>query len=149
MIDKILEASKILDEVDDYIDTLPDEQSKCDSKLSDLYHLLENNNLNASQCCKFVKEMKSVCTERRKVKIEFEVGKTFQTYQNRLNNRENRQLLMCELYKKEKRMKAEYQYRIYTEQELIELGILKESKENEDGYKYCNIDWKTNERCRI
>ena len=130
MIDKILEASKILDEVDDYIDTLPDEQSKCDSKLSDLYHLLENNNLSASQCCKFVKEMKSVCQERRQVKNDFEIGKTFNTYRNRLNTKANREMLLCELYKREKRTQLEYQYRIYTEQELIELGILKESKEN-------------------
>lgn len=58
MIDELLNAVDILNNVDNYIASLPDKQSECDSRLSDLYHVLENNSLNSSQCWHFVKEMK-------------------------------------------------------------------------------------------
>lgn len=128
MIEKLVEATKILNELEDYIDDLPGLQSTCDSSLSDLYHFLENNKLNASQSCAFVKEMRKVLKERRKIKSDYEIGKTYKTYCNRLNNKDNRQLFINELKKRESKLKTEYNNRIYTRENLIELGIEKEKK---------------------
>ncbi len=130
MIDEVIKASKVLDQVEDYISTLPDQQSNCDSKLSDLYHYLENNKLNASQCCSFIKEMKKVVQERRKVKNEYEIGKVYKTYCNRLNSKDNRALLINELKKMEKKLEKEYKNRVYSDGDLIEIGIRK-GEENE------------------
>ena len=131
MIDKLTEAIKILNDLEDYIDDLPGLQSTCDSSLSDLYHFLEENKLNAVQCCAFVKEMTKILQERRKIKTDYELGRVYKTYCNRLNNKENRQLFISELRKREKGLFENYKNRIYTNENLIELGIKKENKENE------------------
>lgn len=45
IVDKITQAYKLLNEVDDYVKDLDDILSLYDSKLSDMYNLIENNNI--------------------------------------------------------------------------------------------------------
>lgn len=125
MIEKIIEASKLLNEIEDYVSTLPDCLSSCDSSLSDLYHYLEVNKLNASQSCSFIKEMTKVVQERRKIKIDYELGKVYKTYCNRLNTKDNRALFINELKKAENKLKKEYKNRVYSNEDFIEIGIRK------------------------
>lgn len=128
MIDEMIDAIKILNAIDDTIDSLPKQQSECDSKLSDLYHILENNKLDAIQCCAFVKEMQKVCLERRKVKDNIEIGKVIKNNSAKLNSKDNRQFLINELRIRQKRLETEYRNRIYTEKDLVDLKIKKEGK---------------------
>lgn len=127
MIDKVIEASKILNDVEEYIDKLPERQSNCDSSLSDLYHFLESNKLNAVQCCAFVKEMQKVCIERRKIKNDYEIGRIYKAHCNRLNAKDSRQLFISELKKTENNLSKKYKNRIYTDEKLKKLGIKKEN----------------------
>ena len=128
MIDEMIDAITTLNKIDDDIDELPKQQSECDSKLSDLYHILENYKLDATQCCAFVKEMQKVCLERRKVKDNIEIGKVIKNNIAKLNNKDNRQFLINELKVREKRLNGEYKNRIYTEKDLVDLKIKKEGK---------------------
>lgn len=125
MIDEMIDAITTLNKIDDDIDELPKQQSECDSKLSDLYHILENYKLDATQCCAFVKEMQKVCLERRKVKDNIEIGKVIKNNIAKLNNKDNRQFLINELKVREKRLNGEYKNRIYTEKDLVDLKIKK------------------------
>lgn len=124
----MIDAITTLNKIDDDIDELPKQQSECDSKLSDLYHILENYKLDATQCCAFVKEMQKVCLERRKVKDNIEIGKVIKNNIAKLNNKDNRQFLINELKVREKRLNGEYKNRIYTEKDLVDLKIKKEGK---------------------
>ena len=128
MIDEMIDAITTLNKIDDDIDELPKQQSECDSKLSDLYHILENYKLDATQCCAFVKEMQKVCLERRKVKDNIEIGKVIKNNIAKLNNKDNRQFLINELKVRKKRLNGEYKNRIYTEKDLVDLKIKKEGK---------------------
>ena len=128
MIDEMIDAITTLNKIDDDIDELPKQQSECDSKLSDLYHILENYKLDATQCCAFVKEMQKVCLERRKVKDNIEIGKVIKNNIAKLNNKDNRQFLINELKVREKKLNGEYKNRIYTEKDLVDLKIKKEGK---------------------
>lgn len=136
MINNIIQAINILNNVDKHVDSLSSQLSECDTKLSDLYHYLEVNKLNAVECCKFVKEMQGVCIERRKIKKEMEIGKIYRCELTKLNNTTNRQFFIQDLKKTEKRLNTEYKSKIYTEKELIEKGIKHgDSNRNINGVK--------------
>ena len=97
MLKDIINALLKLNEIDEYIDGLGEKLSSYDSSLSDLYHVLENNNLNIVQSYKFVKEMQ-----------------------------DNRNMLITELNKTNNRLHKDYNNRIYTDEELIKIGIKKQ-----------------------
>lgn len=130
MVEKIFEAIDILNEIDESIEKLPFLQSQVDKKISDLYHLLEQNKLDASQCWHFVKELRSVLLERRDIKARQIVGNSYRTYINRLNNKDNRKILSAELHKKIKTTSDKGEPEIYTKEQLEKLGILKGDNEN-------------------
>lgn len=123
ILEKIKEANKLLNEVELYFDSVPIQQSKIDSQLSDLYHYIENNNLNAIQSCKIIKQIKLKRQERRKLLNDYELLKTYESNSTKLSNRENRQFLLTELNKTEKRLNNTYKNRIYTEEQFKTLNF--------------------------
>lgn len=123
ILEKIKEANKLLNEVELYFDSVPAQQSKIDSQLSDLYHYIENNNLNAIQSCKIIKQIKLKRQERRKLLNDYELLKTYENNSTKLSNSENRQFLLAELNKTEKRLNNTYKNRIYTEEQFKTLNF--------------------------
>lgn len=123
MLKDIIDTLLKLNEIDEYIDTLSDKLSSYDSSLSDLYHVLEDNNLNIVQSYKFVKEMQKVCIERRIVKNDLVISSTYKNHINKLQNKDNRNMLIAELNKTNNRLHKDYNNRIYTDEELIKIGI--------------------------
>lgn len=118
---KVQEVIKILDELEEFENNIPTNQANVDLTISDLYHLLENQKLKTSQCYRFVKKLKEVLDERRKLKERTELIRTFNMHQNKLNNSKNRQMLLSELGKREKQLKSEYKYRILSEEDINEI----------------------------
>ena len=125
MLEDIIETLTKLNEIDEYISSLGEQLSTYDSRLSDLYHVLEMNNLNIVQSYKFVKEMQKICKERRIVKNDLAISGTYKNHINKLINKDNRNLLITELNKTNSKLHKDYNNRIYTNEELIELGIKK------------------------
>jgi len=125
MLKDIINVLLKLNEIDEYIDSLGEKLSSYDSSLSDLYHVLESNNLNIVQSYKFVKEMQKVCIERRIVKNDLAISSTYKNHINKLQNKDNRNMLITELNKTNNRLHKDYNNRIYTDEELIKIGIKK------------------------
>lgn len=126
MLEDIVEIISRLDTLEDEIEELPSLLSTQDLRLADLYHALEFNKLDSSQCWYLAKEMKQVLTDRRKIKNKITLGKTFDTYINRLINKNTRKQLLNEVYKKNKNITNKtLEYNKYSKEQLIELGILK------------------------
>lgn len=117
---KVKEVVESLDELDKYIDNLPDICSKNDQSISDLYHYIENNKLDSKASYRMIKELKSRLIDRRKIKQEQELAHTLRTYQQRIVGSENRKLLLGEIGKTEKKLNTQYRYRVYNEDELRE-----------------------------
>ena len=65
IIEKISNAISILDEIDNMIRTQSIELQKVDYKLSDLYHLVENNELSDEASINVVREIHLLRKERR------------------------------------------------------------------------------------
>lgn len=112
---------QVLNQVDEYIDTLVNELSNYDKRTTDLLHYIENNNLNAPQSCRIVKELKKIRQERRKIKNDMEISKVYKDNINKLINVDSRNMLMTKVYKIEKQLESEYQNRIYTQEDIDKL----------------------------
>lgn len=123
IIEKVKEANDILNCLEEYFETIPDKQSKIDSQLNDIYHYIENHNLNASQACKLIKQIKLKRQERRKIKNDYELLRTYKTNCNKLSNKDNREFLLCELSKTQKRLNGTYKNRVYTEEQFETLNF--------------------------
>ena len=121
LIEKFQMIIELLDEIEIYSDELPLLLSNVDSGLSDLYHYIENNKLTTNQCYRIVKEIKKQRENRRTIKNNMELIKTYKIHQNKLLNKDNRKMLLAEINKTNKRLNCKYQNRIYTEDSLNEI----------------------------
>lgn len=117
--DKIIESIELLDEIDNYNDSLNDQLSECDSKLSDLYHYIETNKLKTNECYRMIQELRKVLLARRKIKDDICLFSTYNKEKNRLINNSNRIFLKQEISKKNKELiESSYKNRIYSDEEL-------------------------------
>ncbi len=117
---KVAEATKILDEIDAYFDNLPSLQSNNDLIISDLYHYIEHNKLDAKASYRMIKRLRENLLIRREYKEEYELLRVLKQHQNKLLQKENRKMLLSELGKAQKRLKSEYKYRILSEDDIKE-----------------------------
>lgn len=118
IIQTINSAIKLLDDVDNYEQEIPRLQSEVDSRLSDLYHYIENNKLKTNQCYRIVQEIHKLRRERRNINNDHELLRTFKANEQKIINTNNRKMLMTELRKTEKRLNNQYVNRVYTEEEI-------------------------------
>lgn len=121
VLDKITQAIKLLQEVDEYKNQLSSLQQEVDYKLSDLYHIIENDPLNAPQSCRIVKKIKELRQQRRKYLNDYELIKCYQNNIQKLTYYDNRKMLLAELNKTNNRLHQAYKNRIYSEEDIKEL----------------------------
>ena len=122
LVSTIERAINELSKVDELYEKVPKMQSDVDSKLSDIYHYIENNKFNAPQCCKLVKVIQQLRKERRDINTTWELLRIYKNNALKLNNSDNRNMLLAEIKKNEKKLKESvYNNRVYTEIELNEL----------------------------
>lgn len=104
-------------DIDKRLQKLSEEQSIADIKQSDILHYIENHNLNASQSCKLVKQLKKVRKERREIKNEIDVIQSLKDtfvdkYKNKFIEKDIIQALknLRQLEEKQNNPKFTYQY---------------------------------------
>ena len=102
ILDKVVEVSKILDEIDEFDKSVPDKMAEYNYKLSDLYHYIESNTMDSKKSYRICREFKKVLIERR----EFNLGI------------DNRKMLLSTIGKKAKYLNQPYKNRIYDDEEL-------------------------------
>lgn len=121
VIENLKKAIKLLDEIDEECNKIPKEESEIDTKLSDIYHFIENNRLTTNQRYRIVSLITNLRKERRNIKNKGKLLLTLGQHKDKLIQSDNRKMLLAEIYKKEKQLQSKYKYRIYTEEELKEL----------------------------
>lgn len=122
ILDKVIEANKILDEIDEYDKQLSDLLSTVDSKLCDLYHTIENNKLKTNQCYRIVQEIHKLRLERRKIKNDMGLMAVYNNNRNKLVNYDFRKILLNNLGKENKKLlNSNYNNRKYSEEEIKDL----------------------------
>lgn len=118
VVEKVKEVIAKLDEIDNYADSLADQLSNYDSKEQDLLHYIEENKINVLWCYRFLKEIKSIRQERRKIKNDMELLYKYNEQKTKLASKDYRQFLLSEMCKREKSLNQPYKNRIYTEEEI-------------------------------
>ena len=134
-LEKITQACKLLDEEEEYIKDLDDRHSFCDMSLSDMWHLIENNDVeqwSKGEMRNVLKEIKSVCSVRRRVKVDVGLRKIYQDNIGKLNNSANRAMLLEKLNKACRSYNCDYTYRIYSDDDINKLVAPKEVEESPD-----------------
>ena len=122
IVDEIQSAIFALSKIEQLNTDLPNQQSEIDSKLTDILHLIENNKLNTKQCYRAVRLIHELRTERRNILNSYEIDKQYKTNEAKLQNEGNRQLLLADIKKNEKRLNnSKYTNRVYSKQELLDL----------------------------
>ena len=121
IIDKINQAINILDEIDDMIQSQSTELQQVDLELSDLYHLIEFNELNEKQSYKFIKRIHELRLKRRSLQKEHEIENTYKNQANKMMGNNTRQFLLNEINKTIKQLDTTYKYRVLTDDNIQDL----------------------------
>lgn len=99
VLEEIKNVVASLNKIDDYKEVLVEEQSKYDLMLSDLYHFIELNKFDSKSSYRIVKELKQVLSERRKVKVNLSVLRSFDMQRQKIINKDNRNIMMSTVSK--------------------------------------------------
>lgn len=103
------------------IDTQSIEIQNTDLQLSDLYHLIENNELSDSASINVVKKIHELRVLRRSLNNEHEIENTYNTHKSKLSGKDTRQFLLHEVYRTVKSLGSKYKNRILTEEDIQEI----------------------------
>lgn len=118
VMEDIKKTVDILDNIDTYNNGLSEELSIVDGKMQDLLHYVENNKINILWCYRYVREIKRLRLERRRIRNDMELLNKFSEHKNKLISKDNRQFLLAEMNKREKQLNQPYKNRQYGEEEL-------------------------------
>ena len=121
IIEKIKLVVDTLNEIDLMIDSQSVELQNVDLELSDLYHLIENNELSENASVSVVSNIHKLRVYRRSLKNEHEIELTYNTHKNKLLGKDNRQFLMTEINKTIKTLGSKYKNRILTDKDVNDL----------------------------
>jgi len=118
VIQEITDIVNKLNEIDKYASTLQDKLRVENEKELDLLHYVENNKISMLWCYRFVKKMKDIRIDRRKIKNDIEILSRFADVKEKLSSETNRQFILAELHKKENQINQPYKNRQYTEEDM-------------------------------
>ena len=123
ILENIKTSIQLLEENNEYFDTLNQLQSKTDKKIDYWLHYIELENIPVTKSYKILREIKKLRQERRNYKNEWELLKVFKDNEQKMVNDKNRQILLNQICKTDnKQQNAKYSYDAYTEEEIK--GIL-------------------------
>ena len=118
IVEEIKKIVNKLNELDNYSEGLINELSRLDLMQQDLLHYIEFNKLSTNEAYRLVREIKKVRKKRRRVKNDIDLMARYNVQINKLVFKENRQFLLTELFKLEKKLDKTYTNKIYTNEEL-------------------------------
>lgn len=118
IVEKIGQAIQILDEIDEMIKTQSNELQTIDYELSDLYHLIENNDLSDESSLVIVKRIHNLRKLRRSLNNEHEIENTYRNHLSKLTGPDTRKFLAIEIHKTTKNLNNLYKNRVLTEEDI-------------------------------
>lgn len=128
IIENLVQAVSILNKTEEYLESLPDRLSECDSLISDYEHLIENNDTSEIDLKKLYNEMKIVLNKRRVVKNNLTLRDNYKNMVARLNNTTNREFFIQNMKNAQSKLGLKYHNRILTEDEIEQLKTKKRGR---------------------
>lgn len=118
---KIKEATKLIDEIDNMINSQSEELKKVDLEISDWLHFIENNKTNDSQNSIIVSKLRELRLARKSLHKEFSIERTYKEHSSKMMGNNTRQLLLAEINKVVKLWENEYNNRVLTDEEIFKI----------------------------
>lgn len=128
IIENLVQAVSILNKTEEYLESLPDRLSECDSLISDYEHLIENNDTSEIDLKKLYNEMKIVLNKRRVVKNNLTLRDNYKNMVVRLNNTTSREFFIQNMKNAQSKLGLKYHNRILTEDEIEQLKTKKRGR---------------------
>lgn len=117
----LINAISILNKTDQYLDSLYDRLSKCDSLISDYEHFIENTPIEMVNLKKLYQDMQNNFIKRRNIKNNITINDNYKNLTSRLNNSTNREFLIQNLKNVQSKLGVKYHNRILTSEEVEQL----------------------------
>lgn len=115
-------ALAMLNTIEDEEEKLFSKQSEYDSKIQWWLHYLENNKINTKQSYRIMRELKKLRTERRIIKDNMDILRSFHESEDKLKGKDNRCMLLSQLRKVKNRQENwVYSNDCYTNKEIEEI----------------------------
>ena len=112
-------ALALLNTIEDTETELYNKQSEYDNKIQWWLHFLENNTITTKQSYRIMRELKTLRKERRIVKDNIDMLRSFHDGEDKLKGKDNRCMLLGQLRKLKNRQENwVYSNDCYTEQEI-------------------------------
>lgn len=112
-------AIGLLNSIENSEKELYEKQSVYDQKIQYWLHYLENSKISTKQSYRITRELKHLREERRIIKNDIELLKSFHSSEEKLRGKDNRSMLMGQLRKlKNKQENWVYENDIYTNEEI-------------------------------
>ena len=121
LLGRINNVLKLLDEIDQTIEELPEKQSNIELLRSDLEHLLEDKEMGSVGYKNIARELEKVRKQRRHLKKAWEIIKCYQNNRNKITYKEQRPFIRNSLELCYKELQTTYNYRLLTGQNIKEL----------------------------
>ena len=118
---KIKEATRLIDEIDNMIDSQSNELQKVDLEISDWLHFIENNKTNDRQNSIIISKLRELRLLRKSLHKEYSIEKTYKENSAKMMGNNTRQLLLAEINKVVKLWENEYNNRVLTDEEIFEI----------------------------
>lgn len=128
VIDNLIQAISILNNMDTYLESLNDGLSECDSLISDYEHFIENTPIEQIDLKKLYTSMQEVFNKRRVIKDNITLRDNYKNLNGRLNNSANREILLQQMKNVQSKLGVKYHNRILTQDEIKQLFINMETK---------------------
>ena len=128
VIDNLIQAVSILNNMDQYLESLNDGLSECDSLISDYEHFIENTPIEQIDLKKLYTSMQEVFNKRRIIKDNITLRDNYKNLNGRLNNSANREILLQQMKNVQSKLGVKYHNRILTQDEIKQLFINMETK---------------------
>lgn len=116
--EKIRSAAKLIDEIDELINSQSDELKKIDLEISDWLHYIENNDLNERQSKIVIKKIKELRQIRKSLHKEYTIEKAYKDNSSKMMGNNTRGLMLSEINKIVKQWENEYNNRVLTDEEI-------------------------------
>lgn len=118
-IKRITTAFDMLDKIEAEMEAEILETSNVDKELSDYMHIIEDDETKITNPKNFLAKMGAARRRRREIKVIKAVLHRYRQLSNRMNNPENRKMMIAELYKEVKQQQQEYKFRVIDEEEAL------------------------------
>lgn len=109
---KVQQVLKLLDEIDETIETNPDMQRNIDWEISDYLHILENNELSVEARLELDDRLKNCRRVRRQTNTIQAISKVFNDNRGKLIWKNQRDMLYSMMATKVSELNNEYKYRV-------------------------------------